>query len=199
MNMDEEMRLQFIAVRDILNAMNLDEPQADLFGHKDKTQGKLQKEKSESEAPPGLKRIKQIFGHKDTTLPNKAEMKAYNGLCKRLGKAALYSQIDTITRFYKFKAIELSRGNTNLWSTSAQVLLNKWDEMQDRAVSFLQTKPKDKTTETKSGPEIREPKHWREWAEDNYPGKDPGFWKEENLKWEEIPFTQQLEIHRNCR
>jgi hypothetical protein len=115
----------------------------DLFG-KPIPQCELQKQKHDKEAPEGLKRIKRIFGHRDTTIPNKAEIKAYNNLARRLGKDELYSQIETMTDFYSHRKIEVERGNANLWPTSAQVLLNKWDEINDRAVSFLETKPRSK-------------------------------------------------------
>jgi len=201
--MNEEERTEWTDIRDRITAM-LDnpEPVKDLLGHPVETQEKLQKQKHEKPAPEGLKRIKRIFGHRDTTMPNKAEIKAYNGLAKRLGKDALYSQIETITRFYTFRKIEMERGNTNQWSTSVQVLLNKWDEMHDRAVSFLETKPRSSSDQS-DRPAIPEPNHWREWASHN--------WENGNIDWQTITWEELtkydnsnnlgicLEIHRNCK
>jgi len=152
-----------------------------LFG--DVTQGELQKQKHHKEAPEGLKRIKRIFGHRDSTIPNKAEMKVYNALAKRLGKNCLYEQIETMTSFYKFRKIELERGNSNLWSTSAMVLMNKWDEVLDRATSFLETKPKSTSSKPSKG--LPEPQgDWRAVGRKMFEGSGNEARFTDDLTWE---------------
>ena len=167
--------------------------QTDLFGGE--LQGDLEKRKSHKLAPEGLQRIKAVYGSRPSTFPNLAEVKLYNGIAKRLGKEALYEQIDTVTRFYSFRKEELERGNTNLWPTSAVRLMKHWDEIQDRANSFLASKPKVESKEDR--PAIPEPYAWRSYAESEYTEKGHEYWK--SVDWNELPDYVKTDIHKKCR
>ena len=167
--------------------------QDDLFGGK--TQGELAKQKHDKEASEGLKRIRRIFATRDSTIPDKAIVKSYNALAKRLGKSGLYEEVATIARFYGFRKEEIERGNANLWPGSAQVLINKWGEVLDRANTFLAAKPK--SVDQKERPKIIEPEHWRYWANDNWDKKGDDYWQD--VEFSALPFDIQLEIHRKCR
>lgn len=112
---------------------------------------------------PGLKRIWTIF-HKESTQPPPKVFKSYNDLARRLGKEALYSQIETMIRFYSFRN-RRQQGETDYWSHDAYTLINNWDKKEATARDFLKGKPQSSQSSLNMDPKIPEPKgDWRAYA-----------------------------------
>lgn len=108
----------------------------DLFGHEtDKAPPPTYK------TPPGLLKIRRIFGHRDTTLPDDKQRRAYNALARRVGdKDTFYEQVEIMERFYKYRS-KRSHNEPDLWSHDATTLLNNWDAKEATARDFLKGKP----------------------------------------------------------
>lgn len=166
-------------------------PQGDLFGGM--TQGEAEKEKHDKKMSPGLVKISAIFGRRADTLPNKAEIALYNDLGKRMGKETLYEQIEVIERFYGFRKKAIERNETNLWQTSIVRLLKNWDEANDRANVYLESKPQ--TIEKKEAKVTEPDSEWRKVAFDIFSGKGLEWWEEE--PWAKLPADVQREIIEN--
>jgi hypothetical protein len=168
--------------------------ESDLFG------SSIAKPKGEPTRKPaltqeGLLRIRRIFGHRDTTLPDTGEKRDYNRLAKRLQKKPLYKQIEQMETFYALKPKQLGPNETNLWPQGSRALINKWDEVIARAKPMIAKAPKTR----QEHPSYPEPKAWREFAANNFPSKPREYWLK--VDWKElarIPGVQS-EIIAKCR
>jgi hypothetical protein len=175
--------------------------EVDLFGNAAKTppattRTAKKSTKMRGPMPPGLGRIRTVFGHKITTMPTMHERGVYDDLASRLGKDKLYEDIEVIERFYPYRE-KKAHDEPDLWPHDSETLMNGWDKVIARASAFL--KSRTKSEEEKERPGVPEPNHWRQWAMDNWPDKPVEYW--EDVAWADLaPFQGvQLEIHKNCR
>jgi hypothetical protein len=203
--MTPELKQRLIEMRDALQAQIdwIDEQvgvgETDLFGNAAKplpatTRTAKKSTKMRGPMPPGLGRIRAVFGHKITTMPTMHERGVYDDLASRLGKEKLYEDIDTIERFYPYSE-KKAHDEPDLWPHDSETLMNNWDKVIARASAFL--KSRTRPEEEKERPGIPEPSAWRQWANDNWDKKGWEYW--ESVSWKSLPSDVQLEIHKNCR